>query len=45
LVQIRKRPPDVVKGLSLTVRKGEFLALLGGNGTGKPRPESCFPAC
>ena len=27
--------PDVVKGLSLTVRKGEFLALLGGNGTGK----------
>ncbi len=27
--------PDVVKGLSLKVRKGEFLALLGGNGTGK----------
>jgi energy-coupling factor transport system ATP-binding protein len=27
--------PDVVKGLSLTVFKGEFLALLGGNGTGK----------
>ena len=27
--------PDVVKGLSLTVRRGEFLALLGGNGTGK----------
>ena len=27
--------PDVVKGLSLTVHKGEFLALLGGNGTGK----------
>ena len=27
--------PDVVKGLSLRVRKGEFLALLGGNGTGK----------
>ncbi len=27
--------PDVVKGLTLTVRKGEFLALLGGNGTGK----------
>ena len=26
--------PDVVKGLSLKVRKGEFLALLGGNGTG-----------
>ena len=27
--------PDVVKGLDLTVKKGEFLALLGGNGTGK----------
>ncbi len=27
--------PDVVKGLSLSVAKGEFLALLGGNGTGK----------
>lgn len=27
--------PDVVKGLSLTVKKGEFLALLGGNGAGK----------
>ncbi|MCR4771233.1 MAG: ATP-binding cassette domain-containing protein [Oscillospiraceae bacterium] len=27
--------PDVVKGLTLTVNKGEFLALLGGNGTGK----------
>ena len=27
--------PDVVKGLSLSVRRGEFLALLGGNGTGK----------
>ena len=30
-----KELPDVVKGLSLTVRRGEFLALLGGNGTGK----------
>jgi energy-coupling factor transport system ATP-binding protein len=27
--------PDVVKGLTLSVKKGEFLALLGGNGTGK----------
>lgn len=27
--------PDVVKGLTLSVRRGEFLALLGGNGTGK----------
>ena len=27
--------PDVVKGLSLRVRKGELAALLGGNGTGK----------
>jgi energy-coupling factor transport system ATP-binding protein len=30
-----KELPDVVKGLSLTVYKGEFLAMLGGNGTGK----------
>ncbi len=27
--------PDVVRGLDLAVKKGEFLALLGGNGTGK----------
>ena len=27
--------PDVVKGLNLQVRKGELLALLGGNGAGK----------
>ena len=26
---------DVVRGLTLTVQRGEFLALLGGNGTGK----------
>ena len=30
-----KEAPDVVRGLSLTVHKGEFLALLGGNGAGK----------
>lgn len=27
--------PDIVRGLSLKLHKGEFLALLGGNGTGK----------
>ena len=30
-----KDAPDVVRGLTLSVGKGEFLALLGGNGTGK----------
>jgi len=30
-----KDMPDVVKGLTLEVKKGEFLAVLGGNGTGK----------
>ncbi len=30
-----KDAPDVVKGLTLEVGKGEFVALLGGNGTGK----------
>ncbi len=30
-----KDMPDVVKGLSLEVKKGEFIAILGGNGTGK----------
>lgn len=27
--------PDIVKGLSVTIKKGEFFALVGGNGTGK----------
>ena len=27
--------PDVVKGFSLTLKKGEFYAILGGNGAGK----------
>lgn len=27
--------PDVIKGLSMTVKKGEFQAIVGGNGTGK----------
>ena len=27
--------PDVVRGLELTVRRGELLAILGGNGAGK----------
>lgn len=30
-----KEGRDIVKGLNLSVRKGEFLALMGGNGTGK----------
>jgi energy-coupling factor transport system ATP-binding protein len=30
-----KDAPDVVKGLSLTAHRGEFLTVLGGNGTGK----------
>ncbi|MHC1693805.1 MAG: ATP-binding cassette domain-containing protein [Eubacteriales bacterium] len=30
-----KNAPDVVKGLSLKVRKGELFAIVGGNGTGK----------
>lgn len=27
--------PDVVKGVNLSLKKGEFLSVLGGNGTGK----------
>lgn len=30
-----KNLPDIVKGLSFSLKKGEFFALLGGNGTGK----------
>lgn len=30
-----KDAPDVLKGVSVTVRKGEFFAVTGGNGTGK----------
>ena len=30
-----KDGPDIVKGLRLTLHKGEFAAILGGNGTGK----------
>ncbi len=30
-----KELPDVIKGLSVKVHKGEFFAIVGGNGTGK----------
>ena len=30
-----EKGPDIVRGLHMTVRQGEFVALLGGNGTGK----------
>lgn len=30
-----KELPDIVKGLSFSLKRGEFFALLGGNGTGK----------
>ncbi len=31
----KKALPDVIKGLNLTVKKGELFAIVGGNGTGK----------
>jgi energy-coupling factor transport system ATP-binding protein len=30
-----KNMPDVIKGLSMKVRKGQFYCIVGGNGTGK----------
>jgi energy-coupling factor transporter ATP-binding protein EcfA2 len=30
-----KNMPDVIKGLSLKIRKGQFYCIVGGNGTGK----------
>ncbi|GMQ59964.1 ATP-binding cassette domain-containing protein [Vallitalea sediminicola] len=30
-----KELSDVIKGLSITIRQGEFFAIVGGNGTGK----------
>lgn len=27
--------PDIIKGLSMTIKKGELFAIVGGNGTGK----------
>ena len=30
-----KDSPDVIKGLNMEIRKGEFYAIVGGNGTGK----------
>lgn len=37
-----KDGPDVVRGLSLTLQRGEFLALLGGNGAGKSTSLNLF---
>ena len=34
-VRYEKDAPDVIKGLNFSLRKGEFLSILGGNGTGK----------
>ena len=31
----KKDLPDVVKGLDIKIKKGEFFAIVGGNGTGK----------
>ncbi len=30
-----RNAPDIIKGLSMTIKKGELFAILGGNGTGK----------
>jgi len=30
-----KNSPDVIKGLNVKIKKGEFFAVVGGNGTGK----------
>ncbi|MBQ3181274.1 MAG: ATP-binding cassette domain-containing protein [Clostridia bacterium] len=30
-----KNAPDVIKGLDVKIKKGEFFAIVGGNGTGK----------
>lgn len=35
ITEYEKASLDVIKGLSLSVHKGEYLAVLGGNGTGK----------
>ena len=37
-----KNTPDIVKGASLKIRKGEIYCLLGGNGTGKSTLLSCM---
>lgn len=31
----KRESPDVIKGMSLKIKKGEIFALMGGNGTGK----------
>ena len=37
--------PDVLRGLELTVRRGELFAILGGNGAGKSTTPGCWRAC